>query len=81
MRKQDEFKELVQFWGAEEDEPLAGLLKFSDVTFKLTRRVQKQPWFSPSSQMPLVLKVLDKDYKRAKYLLSQYQKTKGVPFS
>ena len=79
MNKRKGFNELVRFSGSLEAEPLAMLLKYGEVTFKLIKPPHPNRPFLPSSHAPVVVQVLNEDLDRAKKLLADYRKTQGVP--
>ena len=81
MNNQDEFSDLVRFSGSMEAEPLAMLFTYGDVTFKLIKPPRSIGPLLPSSQVPVVVQVTNRDFNRAKELLAEYRKTQGVPFS
>ncbi len=81
MNKQDKFDDLARFSGSLEAESLALLLKSSDVTFKLIKPPPMVGPRLPWSRVPVVVQVLNKDFNRAKELLTEYRKTQGVPFN
>jgi sugar diacid utilization regulator len=81
MNKQGEFNDLVQFSEFREAEPMANILKDGDVTFKLTKPLQKLGALLSSSREAVIIQVLNEDLNRAKKMLEEYRKTLGVPFS
>ena len=81
MSNQDEFNDLIRFSGSMEAEPLAMLLRYGDVTFRLTKPHHTLGPFLPSSQAPVIVQVINEDFNRAKEMLADYRKTQGVPYN
>jgi hypothetical protein len=81
MNKPDEYNDLVRFSGSSEAEPMTMILEDNDVVFKVTKIATTSRSLLLSSQSPIVIQVLGKDFNRAKEMLAEYRKTQGVPFS